>query len=223
MRTIIAIVIVLSAINADAGEREHDAAIRELKTKLTRALPPGWELVEAPRKSADARARITLRTKGKIAVEQIPPSAAPLPPSDPQRNPYLKSMIVAIELRSEPLIAPRRYRELHERNQRFLKQRIAFGQKHLRGLNWRDAKSGQPYAPRIIEPKTTEQKRRVQEYAALWKRTEPRRLPTHHFKSLSFTRVDEPFIMFQDKVDEKRFARISKAIESTLTRYVKAR
>ena len=204
---------------AVAGEAEDAAAFREVQAKLAKALPTGWEMVVIGKKSPASQREIVIRSTKKLTVDQVYPSSPGLGTSNPPRNPNLKSMVIVIKLATEPLIRPKRFIALKRLNAELAEQRVAFGIKHFRGMNWRDAKSRKPYPPRILKPKTAEQKKRVAEYRALWLRTRPRRLPTHYFKSMSFTRRDEPFISFQEENDRKRFKRISDAIEKTLTEY----
>lgn len=210
----------LIANYAYAGEAEETAAFREVQTKLAKALPTGWELVVIGKKLPASQREIVIRSTKKLTVEQVYPSSPGLGTSNPPRNPNLKAMVIEIKLATEPLIRPKRFIALKRLNAKHAEQRIAFGIKHFTGMSWRNAKSREPYPPRILKPKTTEQKKRVAEYRALWLRTRPRRLPTHFFKSLSFTRRDEPFISFQEENDRKRFKRISDAIEKTLTKYM---
>lgn len=219
---LVMLAIALAPPPANAGEAEDAAAFREVRAKLKAALPEGWELVvklDRSRTTDLAHPTIVIRSKNKIPIQRIPPSSGGLPPSNPQKNPFLKAEVVEIELRSSPIMPPKQWLALWKQNQVFRKQRWNFGKAHFRGMSWYDVKSGVPYAAERLKPRTALQKKRIIEYAFLRLRTEPRELPSYHFKSLSFTRSEMPYTMFQDKRDGKRYAKISAAIEKVLTEY----
>lgn len=207
---------------ADAGEAEDAAAFREVRTNLAKALPTGWEIMvrfDESRTSREEGPTIVIRTKKKIPIERVYPSSPGLLPSNPQKNPNLRAEVFAIHLDIAPLVSPKEWTRLWKQNRTFRRRRSDFGNEHFKGMRWYNVKTGVPYAASWLKPKTAEQKKRVREYAFLRLRTQPRKLPTHYFKTLSFSRWEMPYTMFQDKGDARRYAQISAAIEKVLTKY----
>lgn len=227
MRTLLFLSAVISTVTALADDKQDAANFLQLQKDLQKQLPKGWVVETSvdrvtPYLSPEALPTLVIRSEKPLVVELVFPSSPALPMSVPPENPNRRSIVVEIRLVVVPFVSPEEHLRIQKDNRQRLTERVQFASKHLKGLHTHDAKSLRLTQPGFLKPKTAEQKRRVVEYAFLWIRTMPQRLPTHHYKALSFHVVKPRYLTFTQKSDARNYQKITKALESILTQYEKA-
>ncbi len=168
---------------AKASDHDDAGAIERLRAAIEQKLPNGWSVtVEAAHRpsphSDDESPALLISSKEKLATETVFPGSAP------GQEPVKQSEQVQIVLALRPYLTAEQYDRTRAKNDNLLKAR-AEAESKLRGMRWA-YKGAEPIPPSAFRPESEPEKRQVLEYALLWNRTPPERLPTHSFEKLSF-------------------------------------
>ncbi len=201
-------------------EKDDVDTLEKLQREIKRILPSGWDVEiiptarwREPRSDEGDSPCLLISTKESVSVQfQFPNSAPGSPPE--KRSQKLDLALVAF-----PLVSSEQHASMLKTNSEKTNTRLNFMNK-LKGIQW--AHMGPtPFPPTAYRPKSEKEKQLVLEYAFLWMRTEPQKLPTHHYTTLSFTLSKDDSVLILDEPRDKEFLQIQKSLNQILTPYAK--
>lgn len=220
--------LVLSPRDARADEKEDATQVERLITEIEKFLPGGWSV--AFEVSNDRWRRespmLVVRSREKLPLEYIASigrRAGVGEGGDP--DPYIVQPIMTIEFEFVPYVTVedhakirKQNEELERRRRRYEETRLGMVQSHYKG-------GFTPYSY-FYESRTKENSPLVAEYAFFWLHTQPRRLPTHYFGTLSVVTDDiRPFywttIKIHNSEKQQQYQQILDGLGKVFVPYVK--
>jgi hypothetical protein len=200
-----------------ASDHEDAVALERLRMAVEHLLPSGWSVTAeaAHRRSPhidDESPALVISSKEKLATESVVAGSAP------GQEPFKQSEQVQIVLAVRPYLTAEQYNRARARNDSLIKARSE-AERNLRGMRWA-YKGENPIPPSAFRPQNEQEQRQVLEYALLWIRTRPQRLPTHYWEDFAFdvTPLGETTAIV-DKTKAKEYQEIVKTLEGLLRSY----
>jgi hypothetical protein len=203
--------------HARASEHDDAVAIERLRMAIEHRLPSGWSVrVEAAHRLSphgdDESPALVISSKEKLATETVFAGSAS------GQEPLKQSEQLQIVLALRPYLTAEQYTRARAKNDSLIKERSE-AERNLRGMLWA-YKGGNPMPPSAFQPRNKREQRQTLEYALLWIRTRPERLPTHYWENFAFdvTPLDEATAIV-DKTKDKEYQEIVKTLEGLLSSY----
>ena len=204
--------------SADQDEKSEAAELLNLSEKIQKVLPEGWEIDIAPLSSRTTRIEpdypvLVIRSKEKLDVIDWVVSAPP------GYNPPTKKRVVEIVLLCRPFVSQEEYQKLLAQNKQTKKVRQEFVTRNLSKVPW-GHKGPRPLPPSAFSPRNDAEEKTVLEYKFMWMKTKLNRLPTHHFKTLSFQKIP-PWGGISNENKRQAYEKLLTDLDSILTPYEK--
>jgi hypothetical protein len=207
------------AKNAE-GVRRDSTNLKQLLAEVRKVLPAGWRAEITPDLPHDLvhtwamdKACLVIWREEEVLVRYAG-AGAPIRTGNDDWQ-YEKKRIY-FHWAMMDFLTPQQYRETEAENDRLKGIRLAFeNQMHVAGF----AKGERPVPPIFFQPVTEDQKEQVRQYTILWSQTEPRRLPTHYYKTISlFTDFFDHYEAINSKVEDE-FRQVRDAVAKLITAY----
>lgn len=173
--------------------------LEELKKQVETVIPPRWMVELDPDRPA-----LVVRSRDKLQVVS----------NSINIGPRQNEQVVSIRFDVVPHVTPEEFATLRQTNEDWLQQRTEFADRHLSTISAGEVTKGgfieyppgrrpSPCSPDSYQPKTENQEDLLAEYRLLWKRTQPRPVPTHHAQSTSFRLQSRPDWRYSHSADGK--------------------
>jgi hypothetical protein len=176
---------------ATADEKQDATQLEQLIAKIRSQLPAGWTVefkLSREENPLVFMPQILVKSADKLPWDFVGGPGAPFVSADrAEQPPKLDPKIVEIDIALNPYLSPQDYAKAHDRNDILEQRRRQFEVTRLK-LHQSHFKGG--FTPAGLVPKSPEEARAIREYAMLWLATEPQRLPTHHYGTLSFSAIE---------------------------------
>ena len=186
--------------------------LQELLETIKQQVPDGWQ-VEFDFSPGHG---IVIRSDDPLAVRYHYPSGPAQITEEPPEQEQ-----VEIRLTLMPYMPPATWKRKSTENARRKQWRSHFAE-HVLNAVPHASKSGWPQPPRAFRPRSDDEQRRLHEYTFLWMRTVPEKLPTHHYRELSFSLVKNYYLEIVDAQKVKQYKDLLGDLEQMLTAYAVA-
>jgi len=181
---------------------------------IQKELPNGWtvEFKVAEHYLGSMRPVVLISSAEELPIEFVVPSP---PPGEPEIQREKATMWLAFM----PYLTQHEFDAARQRNDDRTQQRRQFVDENLKNMRF-SGKVGdaEPKPPWGFSPRSEAETRLVNQYAFLWLTTEPERLPSHRYGTLSMW-FGQPPITIHEAKREREFREIITAVERLVTPY----
>ena len=171
--------------------------LQKLLETIKQQVPDGWHV----KIDFTPGRGIVIRSEDLLAVRYHYPSGPGRGVDEPDEPPEQEQ--VEIRLGSMPYMLPATWKRKSAENARRKHLRTHYVKHALDGIRY-GTKGGSPSPPHAFLPRSEDEQRRKNEYAFFWMRTVPEKLPTHHYRELSFSFVENYYLEIVDPQKAKQ-------------------
>ena len=183
--------------------QQYGPLLRELQA----ALPPKWGVrLGSQPGQASLMVDRTEKADGIVEIDNGP---------DTPNKPTPQEVLFSFQ--SMPYVTPEEYRKRYQENAVKNQARLKFEEK-LRGMSFAH-KGPQPIPPSAYNPATEAERQLIQEYEALWRNTEPVRLPGYFYRNMAFSGYMMENTTFTNPEVTKEIESVREALGKILKRY----
>ena len=182
----------------------------ELRGAVQKVVPSGWAVIVSPAEPA-----LVISCEKNLSVEYRSVASFQVLKRANER--------VAVRFVAAPFVSPERHASIQQRNRERRQRRIQFEDRHLSKMAEATTltfKLELPIPPTRYKPQTGQEKHTITEYAFLWLRTQPKNLPSHAFKDISFHRHGlKRGASIVDEAKAREYNSIMKSVEKMIEPY----
>ena len=198
-----------SATAADIDSRQSLQDSQQFISELNSNIPDGWH-ARLDYTGGGRGLSIAIESSGELPVQYFYPSA-------PSGDPPIEHEVVTLWLKCMPFMTPDEFASAKAHNEKLSEKRRSFVRQNLAGIKF-GSKGEDPVPPFAFWPATEAERLRVEQYAFEWLNTDPAELPTHSYRSLSFTYGAAP-LRIKDAARDSDYHKIVDRLERVLVPY----